>query len=149
LPSPGKITFLEQPSGPGVRLDSGVYAGWTVPLDYDPMLAKVAVWAPSRELAVERMRRALREFVVSGIRTNIAWFDEVLSHPDFRSGTLSTAFLDRFERVRCEEDGIEIEAVAALIATLRVPPAPGSSSTSGKGSRSSAWRDAGRVEMMR
>jgi acetyl-CoA carboxylase biotin carboxylase subunit len=150
LPSPGKITFLEQPSGPGVRVDSGVYQGWTVPLDYDPMLAKVAVWAPSRELAVERMRRALREFVVSGIRTNIAWFDEVLAHPDFRAGALSTAFLDRFERVKREEDGLEIEAVAALVAsmspTLRAPVAPASS---GKGSRSSTWRDAGRTEMMR
>jgi acetyl-CoA carboxylase biotin carboxylase subunit len=147
LPSPGKITFLEQPSGPGVRVDSGVYQGWNVPLEYDPMLAKLAVWAPSRELAVERMRRALREFVVSGIRTNIAWFDEVLSHPDFRAGALSTAFLDRFERVKQPEDSIEIEAVAALIATLRAPmAAPGSSA---KGSRSSAWRDAGRAEMMR
>jgi acetyl-CoA carboxylase biotin carboxylase subunit len=124
-----------------------VYAGWNVPLEYDPMLAKLAVWAPSRELAVERMRRALREFVVSGIRTNIAWFDEVLSHPDFRAGALSTAFLDRFERVKQPEDSIEIEAVAALIATLRAPmAAPGSSA---KGSRSSAWRDAGRAEMMR
>src|SRR5271155_2841871 len=59
LPSPGKITFLEQPSGPGIRLDSGVYPGWTVPLDYDPMLAKLAVWAPTRALATERMRGAL------------------------------------------------------------------------------------------
>jgi acetyl-CoA carboxylase biotin carboxylase subunit len=136
-----------------------VYAGWTVPLDYDPMLAKVAVWAPSRDLAVERMRRALREFVVSGIRTNIAWFDEVLAHPDFRAGALSTAFLDRFERAKSEDDDLEIEAVAALVAsmsaTLGVPSAlgaPSSSTASNKSntrSRSSAWRDAGRAEMMR
>ncbi len=51
MPSPGKITYLEQPSGPGIRLDSGVYGGWTVPLEYDPMLAKLAAWAPSREAA--------------------------------------------------------------------------------------------------
>jgi acetyl-CoA carboxylase biotin carboxylase subunit len=163
LPSPGKITFLEQPSGPGIRLDSGVYQGWTVPLDYDPMLAKVAVWAPSRDLAIGRMRRALREFTVSGIRTNIAWFDEVLSHPDFRSGALSTAFLDRFERVKrrgdLENDGdLETEAVAALIAsmsaTLASPLAPGAavspSTASGAihGSRS-RWLEDGRAEMMR
>jgi acetyl-CoA carboxylase biotin carboxylase subunit len=157
LPSPGKITFLEQPSGPGVRLDSGVYQGWTVPLDYDPMLAKMAVWAPSRELAIERMRRALREFVVCGIRTNIAWFDEILSHPDFRSGALSTAFLDRFERVKRGEADIEMEAVAAVVASLsmstpaslQTQSAPAPPTASGKGSRHSAWRDAVRGEMMR
>jgi acetyl-CoA carboxylase, biotin carboxylase subunit len=146
LPSPGKITYLEQPSGPGIRLDSGIYPGWTVPLDYDPMLAKVAAWAPTRELATERMRRALREFVVSGIRTNIAWFDEILSHPDFRSGALSTAFLDRFERVKREDADIEMEAVAALVASLAAA-APALSTTTEK--RHSLWRDAGRVEMMR
>src|SRR5271155_954769 len=64
-PSPGKITYLEQPFGPGIRVDSGVYPGWTVPLEYDPLLAKVSVWAQTRELATERMRRALREFVVA------------------------------------------------------------------------------------
>ncbi len=95
LPSPGKITHLEQPSGPGIRLDSGVYAGWTVPLDYDPMLAKLAVWASTREAAIDRLRRALSEYVVEGIRTNVACFDEILSDPKFRAGELSTAFLER------------------------------------------------------
>ena len=144
LPSPGKITYLEQPSGPGIRLDSGVYQGWTVPLDYDPMLAKLAVWAPTRELAIERSRRALREYIVAGIRTNVAWFDQILDHLDFRSGALSTAFLDRFEAKPRESDP-EAEAVAALVAAI----------TSAKPERpqevrkSSAWRDAGRAEMMR
>ncbi len=98
MPSPGKITHLEQPSGPGIRLDSGVYAGWTVPLDYDPMLAKIAAWAPSREAAIRRMRRALSEYVVEGIRTNLAWFDEILADESFRAGDLSTAFLENFQR---------------------------------------------------
>ncbi len=145
LPSPGKITHLGQPSGPGIRLDSGVYPGWTVPLDYDPMLAKVAVWAPTRELATERMRRALREYVVTGIRTNVAWFDGILAHPDFRSGALSTAFLDRYERPAHETE-IEMEAVAALVASLqsstKVSPAEARTARS-------VWRDAGRAEMMR
>jgi acetyl-CoA carboxylase biotin carboxylase subunit len=149
LPSPGKITHLEQPSGPGIRLDSGVYPGWTVPLDYDPMLAKVAAWAPTRELATERMRRALREFVVTGIRTNIAWFDEILSHPDFRNGALSTAFLDRFERAKRTEDDIEMEAVAALMAAMNSNSTVASASASRANAKSSAWRDAGRLETMR
>ncbi len=145
LPSPGKITYLDQPSGPGVRLDSGVYAGWTVPLDYDPMLAKLACWAPTRELAIERSRRALREYAVGGIRTNIAWFDQILDHADFRSGALSTAFLDRFVAKALERDE-EAEAVAALVAALvQLKP----QHTAQPAKRSSVWRDSGRAEMMR
>jgi len=159
LPSPGKITFLEQPSGPGIRLDSGVYAGWNVPLEYDPMLAKVAAWAPTRELAIERMRRALREFLVAGIRTNIAWFDEILASPDFRSGALSTAFLDRFEPAIGGLPDLETEAAAALIAALfqsssQTLSQVGSAAKAAVDSRSSrtrgsAWLDAGRAEVLR
>jgi acetyl-CoA carboxylase, biotin carboxylase subunit len=96
MPSPGKIVRLREPSGPGVRLDSGVYEGWNVPMDYDPLLAKLAVWAPSRELATERMKRALREYVVGGIRTNCEFFQDVLDDEEFRAGRLTTAFLDGF-----------------------------------------------------
>ncbi len=96
MPSPGKIVRLREPSGPGVRLDSGVYEGWNVPMDYDPLLAKLAVWAPSRELATERMKRALREYVVGGIRTNCEFFKDVLDDEEFRAGRLTTAFLDGF-----------------------------------------------------
>ena len=74
FPSPGRITQLAEPSGPGVRLDSGIYPGWTVPLDYDPMLAKLIVWADTREHAIERMLRALGEYHIGGIRTNISLF---------------------------------------------------------------------------
>jgi acetyl-CoA carboxylase biotin carboxylase subunit len=144
LPSPGKITYLEQPSGPGIRLDSGVYQGWTVPLDYDPLLAKMAVWAPSRDAAIARMRRALSEYVVEGIRTNIAWFDEILADESFRAGDLSTAFLEKFHARGPADADLETEAVAALIASLQQskpqPAAP---------TKSSAWLAAGRAEMMR
>ena len=143
LPSPGKISHLEQPSGPGVRVDSGVYAGWTVPLEYDPMLAKMAVWAPSREAAIARMRRALGEYVVEGIRTNLAWFDQIFADESFRAGDFSTAFLDKFQPRGAEPADLETEAVAVLIASLREsePQAPAPA-------RSSAWLTAGRAEMM-
>ncbi len=94
MPSPGQITYLAEPSGPGVRLDSGIYPGWHVPVDYDPMLAKLIVWADTREHATERMRRALGEYRVGGIRTNIALFEAILNDPDFRSGNLHTGYLD-------------------------------------------------------
>ncbi len=96
FPSPGKIERLSEPAGPGVRVDSGVYAGWNVPLDYDPMLAKLTVWAGTRDEAIARMRRAIAEYRISGIRTNLSFFDRILADPEFAQGALDTAFLDRF-----------------------------------------------------
>ena len=95
FPSPGLITQLRAPSGPGIRLDSGVYEGWQVPLDYDPLLSKIAVWAADRPEAIARMRRALGEYEIQGIRTNIPFFRRVLEHPDFVAGRLETGFIDR------------------------------------------------------
>jgi acetyl-CoA carboxylase, biotin carboxylase subunit len=117
LPSPGTITYLHEPSGPGVRLDSGVYTGWTVPLDYDPLLAKLVAWGPSRERAIGRLDRALAEYAIGGIRTNIAFFREILADAEFRTGRLSTAFLEGFfDRRRPLEPDLEAQAAAALVA---------------------------------
>ena len=95
FPSPGKITKLLRPSGPGVREDSGVYEGWTVPLDYDPMLSKLIVYAPDRATAIARMRRALDEYFIGGIKTNLPLFRRILEHPDFVAARIDTGFLDR------------------------------------------------------
>jgi acetyl-CoA carboxylase biotin carboxylase subunit len=146
LPSPGKIAYLDQPSGPGIRLDSGVYAGWTVPIYYDPLLAKLAAWASSRETAIQRMRRALSEYSVQGIRTNIAFFEEILSDETFRSGNLHTGFLEDFfkRRARPANPDAEVEAVAAVVAALQlVKP---QAAANGK---HSAWLASGREEMFR
>ena len=98
LPCPGKLTRLVRPLGPGIRLDGCVYAGWTVPLEYDPLLAKLAVWAGTREEAIARMIRALREYDVGGIRTNIGFFRQILEDEEFRAGRLDTGFIDEFFR---------------------------------------------------
>jgi acetyl-CoA carboxylase biotin carboxylase subunit len=98
FPSPGKIVRLSEPAGPGVRLDSGVYAGWNVPLDYDPMLAKLVVWASARPEAISRMRRAIGEYRISGIRTNLSFFDRILADSEFADAMLDTGFLDRLAR---------------------------------------------------
>ena len=100
LPSPGRITAFRPPSGPGIRHDSGVYQGWTVPNDYDPLIAKLAAWDRTRDESIERMRRALGEYQVAGIHTNIAFFLEVLNDPDFRKGNFDTGFLDRWMQNR-------------------------------------------------
>jgi acetyl-CoA carboxylase biotin carboxylase subunit len=119
LPYPGKITRLVEPAGPGVRVDGGVYQGWTVPMDYDPLLAKLAVWAPTRDQAAARAVRALSEYTVGGIRTNIAFFKEVLQDPEFLAGNLHTGFIPEFfARAKPATAAPDAEAAAALAAAL-------------------------------
>ena len=95
MPSPGRIARLLQPGGPGIREDSGIYEGWVVPMDYDPMLSKLIAYAPTRELAIARLLRALNEYVIGGIRTNLGLFRRILRDPDFRAGRMDTGYLDR------------------------------------------------------
>ncbi len=95
MPSPGRITRLLQPGGPGIREDCGIYEGWVVPMDYDPMLSKLIAFAPTREMAIARMLRALDEYVIGGIRTNLGLFRRILRDPDFRAARIDTGYLDR------------------------------------------------------
>ncbi len=95
FPSPGRITRLVQPGGPGIREDCGVYAGWVVPLDYDPMLSKLVAFGETREVAIDRMLRALDEYVVGGIKTNISLFQRILRDEDFRAARIDTGYLER------------------------------------------------------
>ncbi len=94
-PSPGKIQILRWPDGPGVRVDSGVYEGSEISIHYDPMVAKLIVWAADREQALNRLERALAELRVEGIRTTAPLFRALLADPDFRSGNLDIGMLDR------------------------------------------------------
>ena len=118
FPSPGLITRLQNPSGPGVRRDSGVYEGWTVPTEYDPLLAKLVVWGTDRKEAIARMRRALGEYEVFGIRTNIPFFRQILEHPDFIAGRCDTGFIDRVftNYVRPEDEPPREEQAVAMLA---------------------------------
>src|SRR5207249_702232 len=93
FPSPGPILALSEPSGPGVRVDSGVVAGGVVPVEYDPLLAKISAWAPDRTVAVRRLRAALEETVVLGPTTNLPFLLDVLGHPAFLAGDTHTGFL--------------------------------------------------------
>ncbi|QED29391.1 acetyl-CoA carboxylase biotin carboxylase subunit [Microvenator marinus] len=117
MPSPGHIRYLHAPSGPWVRVDSGVYSNATVPVFYDPMVAKLAVWGEDRQHAIDRMKRALGEYVVSGIATNIAFQIEVLDHPDFRDGGYDTEFVPNYLKNRepSENPMLEIAELAAVL----------------------------------
>src|SRR3989475_2127770 len=98
FPSPGEILTRHAPSGPGIRLDEGVYEGWTVPNDYDPLLSKLIAWGNSREETIARLRRALEEYAITGIKTNAGLFRRILSEPDFLRGEIHTRWLDELLR---------------------------------------------------
>ena len=150
FPSPGLIRRLQAPRGPGVRSDSGAYEGWTVPLEYDPLLAKLIVWGGDRAEAVARMRRALDEYEVFGIETTIPFFRRVLEHPDFLAGRIDTGFIDRaLAGGILSEDApaAELERVALLAAALDAA-GNGSARPAATGARESAWKSAGRDALL-
>ncbi|MGH9528801.1 MAG: acetyl-CoA carboxylase biotin carboxylase subunit [Terriglobales bacterium] len=152
FPSPGKITLLQEPSGPGVRLDSGVYEGWTVPPDYDPLLAKLTAYAESREQVVSRLLRALDEMFVGGIQTNIALFRRILIDPDFLNGKIDTGFLDRLNPsgpAPASHQHNEIAALAAGLFSVLDKALSGDdiiSAPTGPLVSESKWRRAARIE---
>jgi acetyl-CoA carboxylase biotin carboxylase subunit len=116
LPSPGTITSLRVPSGPGVRDDSGVTAGSVISVYYDPMISKLCTWGADRPAAIERMRRALDEYQVGGIRTNLAFHRLVLRHPAFLAGDYDTGFIDRHKAELTPPPPGEAEREQAAIA---------------------------------
>jgi acetyl-CoA carboxylase, biotin carboxylase subunit len=125
LPSPGRIVELHAPAGPGIRDDSGVAAGLDVPIFYDPMISKLAAWAPDRPAAVARMRRALSEYVVAGIRTTLPFFRWLLEQPEFADGRFHTTYLDEAMAARggqpftMPDDGtLDVAAIAAAVQTM-------------------------------
>ena len=117
FPSPGKITRLRTPAGPGVRDDGGVYEGWTIPIEYDPLLSKLVVWGSSRKESIARMERALREYQIEGIKSNIGLFVEILRHPDFRNGEFDTGFIDRLRGAKqlLQKSGRDLAVIAAAV----------------------------------
>jgi len=149
FPSPGLITRLAIPSGPGIRSDSGVYEGWRVPLDYDPLLAKLVVWGTDREQAVARMRRALSEYEVAGPQTNLQFFRQLLAHPEFVEGQLDTGFIDRMlaEGTLKIQPPPEIARLAILAATLEMRRRMETRRTEARpNGRASRWKTVGRAE---
>jgi len=99
-PWPGKITEYHPPGGAGVRVDSGVFGGFTVPPNYDSLLGKVIVHAPTREQAIRRMQRALDEFIIGGIRTNIPLQKQLLALPEVVAGEMTTRTVENFMQTR-------------------------------------------------
>lgn len=115
LPSAGKVHFLKEPSGPGVRHDCGIYNGCDVPIFYDPILAKLIVWAENRQMSRQRMICALDDYVILGIQTTIGFLKDVIAHPRFQAGETTTAFIEKyFGQWRGREKEEEARLIAAL-----------------------------------
>ena len=152
MPSVGLITRLSEPGGPGVRVDSGFCAGYEVPIHYDPMIAKLIVWAENREEAIARMRRALSEYDIGGIKTTISFHVRALSDPRFISGDYSTAFVETMRPD--EEAGTDERQIAAAFAAIvkhreakRAIPA-GTAGEGSDGPAESPWKLTGRRDAM-
>jgi acetyl-CoA carboxylase, biotin carboxylase subunit len=118
LPSPGRIVDLRAPAGPGIRDDSGIAAGLDVPIFYDPMISKLVSWAEDRPAAVARMRRALGEYVVAGIKTTVPFFRWLLDQPEFVSGRFHTTYLDQVMADRAGRPFAPADAAAEDLAAI-------------------------------
>jgi acetyl-CoA carboxylase biotin carboxylase subunit len=94
MPSPGRIGFYLPPGGPGVRIDSSAYSQYLISPHYDSMIAKLIVWAPTRDEAIARARRALSEFMIEGVKTTIPFHLKLMNHPIFVNGTFDIKFLE-------------------------------------------------------
>jgi acetyl/propionyl-CoA carboxylase alpha subunit len=144
LPSLGRIVKLSIPYGPGVRNDFGIYEGYEVPVYYDPLLGKLAVWGVDRPHAIARMKRALHDLVVEGIRSNQAFHAWVMDQPAFREGRLDTGFIERhFERGVLDptDDEIGRFLAAAVIRAYELDRKPRLPSRT----RSASWPLSGRL----
>src|SRR5205085_6915438 len=114
LPSPGRITHLRVPSGPCIRDDSGIVAGTEVSIYYDPMISKLAAWGRTRPEAIDRMRRALDEYAVGGIKTTLPFFREIVRDEEFIEAKLDTAFIPRFNERRARPRSANASELSGL-----------------------------------
>ncbi|PYT01832.1 MAG: acetyl-CoA carboxylase biotin carboxylase subunit [Acidobacteria bacterium] len=148
LPSPGTITRLRIPQGPGVRDDGGVYEGVEVSIHYDPMISKFAVLGRDRAEAIDRMRRALAEYEIVGIKTTLPFFRAVMDDDEFQSGKLDTGFISRFMERRKETEpdrsALDLAIVAAALAASK-QRADSAASADVARSRPSRWAMSGRL----
>ena len=144
LPSPGKIQRLRVPQGPGVRDDGGVYESAEVSIFYDPMISKFAVWGRDRAEAIDRMRRALDEYQIAGIKTTLPFFREVVRDKVFIAGDLDTGFISAFDQRRNEIKSDEITDRIAMIAAA-ISQSKKQVTTNNTSTARSKWGEAARA----
>jgi len=144
MPSPGRIKALNEPQGPGIRVDSGVYEGCEIPIHYDPLMAKLVAAGADREEAIARMKRALREYRLQGIKSNLGFFLALLSDGEFAAGRLSTKFIEEFMQREQGAAAPECPDAAAVAAALAYREREGILPVGRLDGSASAWRVQGR-----
>jgi len=164
MPSPGRVEYLSVPEGPGIRHDSGVCPGYTLGFDYDAMLAKLCVWAPTRPRAVERLRRALGEYDIRGLTTNLEFLKRLVDVPAFVDGKYDTGFIEQHRHALIDvadgpvaepgphgvDERMAAAALAVVLASADGAPASVVEIGSGRaaGHSGSAWREAHRLRRL-
>jgi len=149
LPSVGRIRWLRNPHGPGVRVESGVVQGSEISLYYDPLISKLVVWGRDRNEAVDRMRRALDEYVIGGVRTTIPFHRWLMDHPRFQSGRFHTGFIDEcFSPEEALQVGGDRLRAALIAAALAHHERPGAGAPPAPRPAKSGWKMAGRYQML-
>jgi acetyl-CoA carboxylase biotin carboxylase subunit len=150
LPAPGRIDVLRVPGGIGIRDDSGVYEGFEVSTFYDPILSKLVAWGATRDEAIQRMLRALREYVIVGPTANVAFHRWALEHPAFRAGDIDTGFIGRHytPAVLDEAGDGDLPLIAAAVAAVSRAAAPAAGTAAPEPARS-RWRELARREALR
>ncbi|MFC2097407.1 acetyl-CoA carboxylase biotin carboxylase subunit [Bacteroidota bacterium] len=151
MPSPGKIIHLYEPMGPGIRLDGYVYEGYNIPIYYDPMISKLIVWADTRKEAIQRMNRALSEYKITGIKTNIRFLEQIMKTKKFVDGKYNTHFIDNnlkklIENNTQDTDNQDIAMVIAYLEYLKASDVNHTPSTNG--TPVSNWREFGRSQAL-
>ncbi len=145
LPSCGKIETLREPAGPGVRIESGVYSGYEVPVYYDPLIAKLVAWGRNREEAIARTERALSEYWITGIHTTIPFHRRAVEDPRFKSGLIDTSFIQNMEEKTPQKSFVEIAAMAGAAYTLAGQESAKKRRLGG-GAAENPWKVRGRTE---
>jgi len=148
FPAPGVLNRVQMPAGPGVRVDSGIDAGYRVPVEYDPLLAKLIVFGRTRSEALARCQRALQETVISGIATTLPFHKQLLQHPEFIRGEFDTGFLNNRFEFKPPADAVQLERKAVLAAVLpaHLQPVDDDPILLGNTRRPSPWRLAGQLQ---
>lgn len=148
LPSSGKLLYYEEPKGPFIRVDSGVYSGVDVTVYYDPILAKLIVWGENRTEAIERMKQALDDYVVLGVKTSIHYLKAILNHQEFINGNTFTDFIQRnmteWEPPVVNDDQIKVALLSAVFHEMKKKPAV---AAGGKEEMPTPWNTIGKWEI--
>jgi len=156
LPSPGRIAALRTPGGPGIRDDSGAAEGLDVPIFYDPMISKLIAWAEDRPRAIARMRRALGEYRVAGIKTTVPFFTWLLAQPEFCEAAFHTTYLDEVLQARSGRPFVEptpedeeIATIAAALHAVLAPASAGHQNGASSANSGGQWKSQARAEGLR